>query len=143
VRVSAFGDSGSAPVGARSPDRVSCRRPQVSCFLETYGQAGGAEWIPRFLERVASQVVVGVYRATRTAPAQMFYAHAAHAHEAAHIVLADSMFQEQRGFPLLIDLAHHLCAAVFGGSLRYLTETAYAAVGEPWRYFSERTTRGN
>jgi hypothetical protein len=100
-----------------------------------------AEWIPRFLERVASQVVVGVYRATRTAPAQMFYAHADHAHEAAHIVLADSMFQEQRGFPLLIDLAHHLCAAVFGGSLRYLTETAYAAAGEPWRYFSERTTR--
>jgi hypothetical protein len=100
-----------------------------------------AEWIPRFLERVASQVVVGLYRATRTAPAQLFYAHADHAHMAAHIVLADSMFQEQRGFPLLIDLAHHLCAAVFGGSLRSLTETAYAAAGEPWRYFSERATR--
>jgi hypothetical protein len=100
-----------------------------------------AEWIPRFIGRVASQVVVGLYRASRWAPAQLFYAHRDHAHMAAHIVLADSMFQEERGFPLLIDLADHVCASVFGGSLRHLTETAYAAAGAPWRYFSERTTR--
>ena len=99
------------------------------------------EWIPRFIERVASQVVVGLYRASKLAPAQLFYAHRDHAHFAAHIVLADSMFQEERGFPLLIDLAHHVCDSVFGGSLRHMTETAYAAAGAPWRYFSERTTR--
>jgi hypothetical protein len=101
------------------------------------------QWIPRFLERVASQVAVGVYRATRAAPAQLFYAHNDHVHTAAHIVLADSMLQEQRGFPLLIDLAHHLCRTVFGESLRNMTEAAYAAAGEPWRYFSERMTRGD
>jgi hypothetical protein len=100
-----------------------------------------SEWIPRFCKRVASQVVIGVYRATRTAPAQVFYAHADHAHAAAHLVLADSVLQEQRGFPLLIDLAHHVCASVFGGSLQQLTEAAYAAAGTPWRYFSERSTR--
>ena len=100
-----------------------------------------SEWIPRFIERVASQVVVGLYRASVLAPAQLFYAHRDHAHFAAHIVLADSMFQEERGFPLLIDLAHHVCDSVFGGSLHHLTETAYAAAGAPWRYFSERTTR--
>jgi hypothetical protein len=100
-----------------------------------------AEWIPRFLDEVASQVVIGVYRATPAAPAQLFYAHADCAHFAAHVVLADSVLQEHRGFPLLIDLAHHVCAAVFGGSLQYLTETAYAAAGAPWRYFSERSTR--
>ncbi len=99
------------------------------------------EWIPRFIERVASQVVVGLYRASRMAPAQLFYAHVDHAHAAAHIVLADSMFQEERGFPLLIDLADHVCTSVFGGSLRHMTETAYAAAGSPWRYFSERRTR--
>jgi hypothetical protein len=99
------------------------------------------EWIPRFIERVASQVVVGVYRASPLAPAQLFYAHRDHVHLAAHIVLADSMLQVERGFPLLIDMAHHVCASVFGGSLRHLTETAYAAAGAPWRYFSERTTR--
>ena len=68
-----------------------------------------SEWIPRFIERVASQVVVGLYRASVLAPAQLFYAHRDHAHFAAHIVLADSMFQEERGFPLLIDLADHVC----------------------------------
>jgi hypothetical protein len=98
-------------------------------------------WIPRFLERVASRVVIGVYRASLLAPAQVFYAHQDHADLAAHIVLADSALQEHRGFPLLLDLADHVCSAVFGGALRSLTESAYATAGEPWRYFSERTTR--
>src|SRR5262249_46648361 len=91
-----------------------------------------AEWIPRFIDRVASRVVVGLYRATRWAPAQLFYAHVDHAGLAAHIALADSVLQEHRGFPVLIDLAHHVCAAVFGDSLRGLTEAAYAAAGAPW-----------
>lgn len=99
------------------------------------------QWIPRFLERVASRVVVGVYRATLLAPAQVFYAHEDHADLAAHIVLADSALQEHRGFPLLLDLAHHVCGAVFGGALQSLTESAYTAAGAPWRYLSERTTR--
>ena len=38
-----------------------------------------AEWIPRFLDRVASQVVVGVFRASAVAPAHLFYAHVDHA----------------------------------------------------------------
>lgn len=98
-------------------------------------------WIPRFIERVASRVVIGVYRATLLAPPQIFYAHEDHADLAAHIVLADSALQEHRGSPLLLDLAHHVCGAVFGGALQTLTEAAYASAGEPWRYFSERTTR--
>jgi hypothetical protein len=99
------------------------------------------KWIPRFLEQVASKVVIGVYRATLLAPAQVFYAHVDHADAAAHIVLADSALQEHRGFPLLLDLAHHVCSSVFGGSLQKLTESAYSQAGEPWRYHSERTTR--
>jgi hypothetical protein len=51
------------------------------------------------------------------------------------------MLQDHRGFPLLIDLADHVCRSVFGGTLQHLTESAYAAAGEPSRYFSERTTR--
>ena len=54
-----------------------------------------------------------LYRATRLAPAQLFYAHADHAHLAAHIALADSVLQEQRGFPLLIDLADHVCRSIW------------------------------
>ena len=100
-----------------------------------------AEWIPRFLDEIASRVTVGVYRASAAAPAHLFYAHRDHAHYAAHLALADSLLQEHRGFPLLIDVAHHVCEGVFGRSLGALTETAYAAAGAPWRYFSERQTR--
>ena len=87
-------------------------------------------------------MVVGVYRATRVAPAQVFYAHADHAHEAAHVALADSMLQEHRGFPVLLDLADHVCSSVFGGdTLGGLVAAAYADAGAPWRYLSERATR--
>jgi hypothetical protein len=101
------------------------------------------EWIRRFRDRVAPQVVVGLYRATQMAPAQVFYAHAEHAHLAAHIAIADSALQEHRGFPLLIDLADNVCTSVFGGNtLSGLLATAYADAGAPWRYLSERATRG-
>jgi hypothetical protein len=100
-----------------------------------------AEWIPRFIKRVASQVVVGLFRATRLAPAQVFYAHADHADLAGHIALADSVLQEHKGFPLLADMANHLCDSIFGNSLDGLAETAYAAAGVPWRYFSRRSNR--
>jgi hypothetical protein len=101
-------------------------------------------WIRRFRDEVAPQVVVGIFRATRLAPAQVFYAHVDHADVAAHIVLADSVLQEHRGFPLLIDLADHVCGAVFGrDSLAGLVNTAYAEAGAPWRYLSERQTRSH
>jgi hypothetical protein len=100
------------------------------------------QWLRRFLDRVASQVVVGVYRATCLAPAQIFYAHADYADIAARIVLADSVLQEERGWPLSIDLADRVCKSIYGGgSLRELAQAAYAAVGAPFRYQSERSTR--
>ena len=99
-------------------------------------------WIRKFRDDVAPKVVVGVYRATKLAPAQLFYAHVDHADLAAHIVLADSILQEHRGFPLLIDLADNVCRGVFGGdTLNAPVSTAYADAGAPWRYLSERATR--
>lgn len=99
-------------------------------------------WIRRFRDVVAPQVVVGVYRATRLAPAQVFYAHARHADLAAHIALADSVLQEHRGFPLLIDLADSVCRGVFGAdTLAGPVATAYVDADAPWRYLSERAGR--
>jgi hypothetical protein len=95
-----------------------------------------------FVEECGSKVVVGMYRASELAPAQMFYAHLDHAHEAAVIAMADSVLQKHRGFPLLIDLAHQVCGAAFGaGTFETSTQVAYARVGEPFRYFAERRTR--
>ncbi|MGH3085713.1 MAG: hypothetical protein ACRDSJ_00160 [Rubrobacteraceae bacterium] len=103
---------------------------------------GPEEWIKKFRDVVAPQVVVGVYRATRLAPAQMFYAHVDHPDIAAHIAMADSVLQEHRGFPLLIDLADNVCRGVFGGdALMGPVSTAYADADAPWRYQSERMTR--
>jgi hypothetical protein len=100
------------------------------------------QWVRRFRDEVAPQVVVGVYRATMLAPAQLFYAHVDHADVAARIALADSVLQEERGFPLLITLADRVCGSVYGGgSLSNLASAAYAAAGVPFRYQSERSTR--
>ncbi len=103
---------------------------------------GPEEWIRKFRDVVAPQIIVGIYRATKLAPAQVFYAHVEHADIAGHIALADSVLQEHRGFPMLIDLADNVCRGVFGGdALTGPVATAYADAGAPWRYASERTTR--
>jgi hypothetical protein len=100
-----------------------------------------AQWIPRVIQRVASQIVVGLFKATAVAPAQAFYAHIDHADYAAHMVLADSVLQEHKGSPLLTDIAHHVCDSVFGSSLDCLAATAYAAAGAPWQSLHGRSSR--
>jgi hypothetical protein len=99
-------------------------------------------WVDRFKDEVASQVVVGVYRASPLAPPQMFYAHREYAHTAARIALADSVLLGERGFPALIDLADRNCKSAYGGgSLRDVVNTAYARAGVGMRYGSERQNR--
>jgi hypothetical protein len=101
------------------------------------------EWMARFRDRVASQVAVGVYRASEVAPARVFYAHVEHAHEAAAIAVADSQLQPHRGFPMLIDVAHQVCAATLGpDTLAGPIQAAYTRAGVPLRYLGERATRG-
>lgn len=91
--------------------------------------------VAQFGHDCGRKIVKGVFRSSEIAPAQMFYAHADYAHEAALIAL-------DRGFPMLIDLADTLCRATFGReTLVSSTQTAYADAGEPFRYMTERQTR--
>jgi hypothetical protein len=99
-----------------------------------------AEWIPRVIDRVASKIVVGLLRPSLFAPAQLFYAHVDHSEVAAHIGLADSMLKEQGG-SMLLEMAHHVCASVFGESLEALAESAYAAAGAHDRFLGGRFHR--
>jgi hypothetical protein len=100
------------------------------------------QWIGRFRDVVAPSVVRGVYRASRWAPAQVFYAHVDHAPIAALVALADSVLQAHRGFPLLIDVAHYTCRGVFGrDTLVGPASQAYAERDVPFRYLSERQSR--
>jgi hypothetical protein len=102
------------------------------------------QWVLRFQKEMASQVLVGVYRASEMAPPQMFYAHRDHFRLAAAIAIADSVLLPDRGFPMLIDLADRACKSVYGGgSLRDLVDAAYARCGAGFRYASERANRPN
>jgi hypothetical protein len=112
------------------------------------GNYRGEEWarlagpVRDFAREVGPKIVVGVYRASEMAPPQLFYAHRNHAHEAALIAMADSVMQEHRGFPMLVDLAHTVCSSTFGAdSFTASTQLAYAKAGEPFRYLTERQTR--
>jgi hypothetical protein len=112
------------------------------------GHYRGQDWgglrneVKAFVKECGSKIIVGMYRASKLAPSQMFYAHEDHGHEAALIALADSVLQEHRGFPMLIDLADNLCSATFGAdTFAASTQLAYAEAGEPYRYMGERKTR--
>lgn len=95
-----------------------------------------------FCEEAGHVVVMGVYRSSSMAPARMFYAHRDYVHEAARIALADSILQEHRGFPMLIDMADGICTTYFGAeTLNRPTQSALSLVGQPYRYLDERTTR--
>jgi hypothetical protein len=98
--------------------------------------------VEQFAREAGPKVVIGVFRATPIGPANMFYAHVDHAHEAAHIAIADSTLQEHRGFPMLITLADTVCGAIFGTeSLVPHVQVAYGEAGAPFRYQTERQTR--
>jgi hypothetical protein len=95
-----------------------------------------------FAKDCGPKIVIGMYRASRLAPAQMFYAHIDHVHTAAQIAMADSVLQEHRGFPMLIDLADAICSATFSAEMfNASTQAAYSEAGEPYRHFGERRTR--
>lgn len=95
-----------------------------------------------FVEEVGPQIVIGLYRASAQAPARLFYAHRDYAHLAALIAMADSVLQEHRGFPMLIDLADMVCRATFGSNtFNSMIQQAYVEAGTPFRYLGERETR--
>jgi hypothetical protein len=95
-----------------------------------------------FCDEVGPLVMTGVYRASMMAPARMFYAHRDHVHEAALVAIADSIMQEHRGFPMLVDMADGICRTYFGAeTLNRPSTTALTNTGQPYRYLDERATR--
>lgn len=119
-------------------------RPELETMISTggYREGGTLPNIRAFCEDVADKVVIGVFRVWEAAPPYIFYAHADYSELAAQIVMADSLLQEYRGFPMLLDLADRVCSATFGTDLFYSSvQMAYAASGQPFRYLGERETR--
>lgn len=95
-----------------------------------------------FVEEVGPLIVIGLYRVSPQAPARLFYAHRDFVCEAALVAMADSVLQEHRGFPMLIDLADLVCRTTFGpDAFRNVIQQAYTEAGTPFRYLGERETR--
>ena len=91
------------------------------------------EVIARFRQDVGDTVVRGVFRASSMGPPQVFYAHREHVHGAALIALADSVLQEHRSYPILLDLARTVCETTFGiDSFAPQLRVAYTDAGAPW-----------
>lgn len=124
---------------------IQSLKPELDKMIRTGGYREGSGVLPAMedlRDEVGPEIVVGVYRVWDGAPPFLFYAHKDYAEVAAHIAMADSLLQEHRGFPMLIDLADIVCSATFGvEEFRSSIHTAYADAGEPFHYLSERETR--
>lgn len=120
-------------------------QPEIERYIETGGyrtESGVRQEMVKFSKEVAPKFVVGLFRVWEGAPPYLFYAHVDNAEMAAHIAMADSMLQEHRGFPMLIDLADTVCGTVFGqDTFNSSVQLAYTDAGEPFRYQGERETR--
>lgn len=107
-----------------------------------YQKSGLLQKVKDFEEDVGGKVLLCVYRASALAPGQVFFAHEDHVHEAAQIVMADSVLQEARGFPNLIDIADRTCRGMFEpGALGAQVHAVMAKTGAPFRFLPERNTR--
>ena len=89
--------------------------------------------LARFREEIGGVVVRGMFRASAMGPPQIFYAHRDHVHGAALVAMADSVLQEQRSYPVLLDLAKTVCETTFGvDSFAPQLRVAYTDAGVPW-----------
>jgi hypothetical protein len=83
--------------------------------------------VQAFAARAGDVLVVGGFRASPHAPAQLFVAHAERALEAGVLALADAALQPHQGSPLLLELAALGARTGLGvEAFRTLVESAYA-----------------
>jgi hypothetical protein len=99
------------------------------------------EWLPRahfntadearfrsFIKTHGDALDVGVYKAGQRA--YVFHAHREHFDEAVALIMRDSMFQQLRAYPLLIDYADSLCSHMLGSSdFRRMVDIGLAKLG--------------
>ncbi|MFN8463961.1 MAG: hypothetical protein U0X20_00360 [Caldilineaceae bacterium] len=120
-------------------------QPDIEKLIDTGGYRENSSvkgMMQEFLNEVAPKFVVGIYRVWEGAPPYLFYAHVDQAEMAAHIAMADSLMQEHRGFPMLIDLADTVCRSVSGADgFTASVQMAYTEAGQPFQYLGERETR--
>jgi hypothetical protein len=103
-------------------------KPMIEAIIETANYAAGyRKRVEAFAQKLGASTVVGGYRATRYAPAQLFVAHADRAVEAGILAMADGGMNPHRGFPLSLELAALGARTGLGvDAFRGVVEAAYA-----------------
>lgn len=93
-----------------------------------------------FINKKAMYIKVGVIKISHRP--YVFHAHEEIFDLAAEIIYTDSMFQKEKGFPLLIDYADNLCSTYFKASdFNKIIEYQLAKEGEFLSEMSEETLR--
>ena len=96
--------------------------------------------VNNFLLQKASKLKIGVIKISQRP--YVFQAHEDYFELAAHVIARDSMFQREKGFPLLIDYADNLCSTFFKASdFNKIIEFQLAKEGEFLSEMSEETMR--
>jgi len=103
-------------------------------------EANDFELAEKFLKDYADRIKIGVIRVGKRP--YVFHAHEDIFDLAAHIIAADSMFQKEKGFPLLIDYADTLASEYFSsGQFQSRIEWELAKTGKYLSEISERKMR--
>lgn len=96
--------------------------------------------VNHFLQKDASVLKIGIIKISRRP--YVFQAHENYFDFAAEVIARDSMFQREKGFPLLIDYADNLCSTFFKASdFNKIIEYQLAREGEFLSEMSEETLR--
>jgi hypothetical protein len=96
--------------------------------------------ISHFLKQDATKLKIGIIKMSKRP--YIFQAHNEYFDLAAKIIARDSMFQREKGFPLLIDYADNLCGTFFKASdFNKIIEFQLAKEGEFLSEMSEETMR--
>jgi len=96
--------------------------------------------INHFLQKDASSLKIGVIKISRRP--YVFQVHEEYFDFAAKVIAMDSMFQKEKGFPLLIDYADNLCSTFFKASdFNKIIEYQLAREGEFLSETSEEAFR--
>ena len=96
--------------------------------------------VNNFINQRAMKIKVGVIKVSQRP--YVFHAHEEIFDFAARIISRDSMFQKEKGFPLLVDYADNLCSTYFKASdFNKIIEYQLAKEGEFLSEMSEETLR--
>lgn len=103
-------------------------KPTLEAIVERgHYESTARRQVEAFTKRAGDEIVIGGFRATRFAPAQVFFAHADCAIHAGVVAMADAALQPHQGFPLLLELAGASAKVGLGiDAFKSMVESAYA-----------------